>query len=141
MKPDDFEQRLQRQPLRAVPSEWRAEILAAANATADARESRSVESSVQSTSWWRELVWPNPQAWAGLATVWLVIFVLKLSTGNEARLVAKTSSVSPEVIVELRQQKLLFAELIGGIELRDAKPPKRSPPRPRSERNGETRSA
>jgi len=27
VKPDDFEQKLQRQPLRQIPGEWREEIL------------------------------------------------------------------------------------------------------------------
>ena len=141
MNLDDFEQRLQRQPLRPVPDEWRAEILGAANAAVGERQPRAVGSSLNPTSWLRELIWPNPQAWAGLAAVWLVIFALKLSTGDDGRVVGKKSSMSPEVIAELWQQKLLFTELVGEVEVREAKPPKRLPSRPRSERPGETRSA
>ena len=166
MKPDDFEPRLQRQTLRAVPREWRAEILARANAAARASKQREGDSSLgaglnssrrrqwastvsgylslvtsAATRMGRELIWPNPRAWAGLAAVWIVIFALKLSTENEGRIAGNKSSATPEVIAELRQQKLLFAELIGEVEVRDAKPPKRSPPRPRSERSGETRAA
>ncbi len=40
---------------------------------------------------------------------------------------------SPEVVAELRQQKLLFAELIGSGDAREAEPPKFFP-RPRTER-------
>ena len=145
MKPDDFEQRLQLQPLRAVPDEWRAEILGAASATVAAQQNRRA---VLTTNWLSTLnsqlstlLWPHPQAWAGLAAVWLVIFALKLSTGDDGRVVGKKSSMSPEVIAELWQQKLLFTELVGEVEVREAKPPKRLPSRPRSERPGETRSA
>ncbi len=31
MNPDDFEKQLERQPIRAVPADWRAGILNAAN--------------------------------------------------------------------------------------------------------------
>jgi hypothetical protein len=156
MKPDDFEQRLQRVPHRNVPNEWRRDILAAANAAGLNGSSRREEALTASpqrlgkrgylslvtsaaTQMGRELIWPNPRAWAGLAAVWVVILALKISTGNEAHTSARTSPVSPEVIAELRQQKLLLAELIGEAEVPDAKPPKRSPPRPRSDRVGETR--
>ena len=40
---------------------------------------------------------------------------------------------SPEVVAELRRQKILFAELIGSTDAREAEPPKFSP-RPRTER-------
>ena len=136
MNPDDFEQRLQRQPLRAVPDEWRAEILGTASATAATEASRFPR---PATSWLSTLLWPHPKAWAGLAAVWMVIFGLRFATGDEMRMAGKQSTVSPEIMAELQRQKVLFAELAGGDEVRDAKPPKRLPPRPRSERYGETR--
>ena len=143
MNPDDFEQRLQRQPLREVPDEWRAEILGTASATAATESSRFAH---PATSWLSTLnsqlatfLWPHPKAWAGLAAVWMVIFGLKVAPGDEMPLAGKQSTVSPEIMAELQRQKVLFAELVGGDEVRDAKPPKRLPPRPRSERYGETR--
>jgi hypothetical protein len=39
----------------------------------------------------------------------------------------------PEVVAELRQEKLLYAELIGSGDAREAEPPKFFP-RPRTER-------
>src|SRR6266699_4033003 len=62
-------------------------------------------------SFWRELLLPRPQAWAGLAAVWVLIFALKLTTHDPSHIVASKSSVSPEIIAELQQQKHLFAEL------------------------------
>ena len=115
MKPDDFEQRLQRQPLRVVPEEWRAEILGTASSTAATQMSRSAD---RTTNWLSTLLWPHPRAWAGLAAVWMVILGLKLATVDEAHAVGKNSSVTPEVLAELQQQKLLFAELVGEVRRR-----------------------
>ncbi len=89
------------------------------------------------TSWWRQLVWPGPQAWAGLAAVWILIFALKIATHDQSHAFAKKSPVPPEAIAELRQQQLLFAELIGWREPVDPEPPKSNSPKPRSERRCE----
>lgn len=86
---------------------------------------------------WRELILPRPQAWAGLAAVWILILALKLSTHDSSYLVARKSSVAPEVMTELQQQKHLFAELAGIPQLPDVKPSKPFMPRPRSARRCE----
>jgi hypothetical protein len=137
MKPDDFEQKLQRQPLRQVPTEWRAEILAAA------REEQAIRhaSSVIRRSWLSNLnsqlstiLWPHPKAWAGLAAVWICIFILNFSIRDKAPVVAeKSAAPSPEVIVELKRQQRMLAELIGANQAREAEPA-RFLPLPRSER-------
>jgi hypothetical protein len=67
-----------------------------------------------------------------------LIFAFKFSTHDEAHVFAKKPPVQPEAIAELRQQQLLFAELIGWHETRDAVPPKSNSSRPRSERRCET---
>lgn len=74
-------------------------------------------------------------AWGGLATAWLIIITLNFAaqeTTTNATLTAATKS-SPETLQALREQKRLFAELIGGSMPRDAESP-RPMPRPRSER-------
>jgi hypothetical protein len=82
----------------------------------------------------REIFWPAPAAWAGLAAIWIFIFALNFSLRDQTPMVAeKISPPSPEVIAELRQQKLLFAELIGSTETRVADRQKLFSPRPRSE--------
>jgi hypothetical protein len=73
MKPDDFESQLQRQTLKPLPAAWRAEILQTAQ---QAGERPSVPA-----AGWSVWLWPCPQAWAGLAAVWLAILALNLAAG------------------------------------------------------------
>lgn len=122
---NDFEKQLRRQPLRSVPPEWRREILQAALGTTHP----------QQPAWWRQLLWPCPQAWAGIAAVWLVVIVLNFATSEQS---APTSAVaitrpSPEMQALLREQRLLIAELLNPPEPPLANRPKNLPPKPRSE--------
>ena len=137
MKMDDFEQRLQRQPLRQIPAEWRGEILSAA------REGQTIRhSSFVIRRFWLStlnsqlstIFWPHPKAWAGLAAVWILIFCVNFSMRDTTPVVAeKAAPPSPEVIVELRQQQRMLTELIGAGQASEAEPP-RFLPQPRSER-------
>jgi len=87
---------------------------------------------------WRELIWPCRRTWAGLAAVWMVLLTLQLASRDPAEVAArKTPPPSPEVLMVLRQQQLLFAELVERSESRVADRPKTVPPRPRSQRQGE----
>ena len=132
MDMENFEQRLQRQPLRQVPAEWRREILAAAERTSRPVPRPSLLSTFNLQL--STLLWPHPQAWAGLAAVWILIFAVDFSTRDTARVVAeKAAPPSPEVIVELKQQQRMLAELIGASQAREVEAP-RFLPLPRSER-------
>jgi hypothetical protein len=135
---ENFEQHLSRQPLRQVPQEWRADILAAARAAQPLRHLSPVtRHSWLSTlnSQLSTLFWPHPKAWAGLAAVWIVIFAVNFSMRETSSQVAeKSTPPSPEVIVELKKQQLLFAELVGQVQLQDADRQKLFVPKPRSER-------
>lgn len=132
---EQFEGRLSRQPFRPVPAEWREEILAVAG-----RESR-VEGRAQKwiqpsslVSRLSSVLWPHPVAWAGLAAVWIFIFAVDFSTRDHAPAMAeKFSPPTIEVIIEVRQQQRLLAELIGPREAHDADRSKSLAPRPRSE--------
>jgi hypothetical protein len=135
---EQFERRLSRQSLQQIPGEWRAKIVAAA---CDAQASRSpkpvAHRSLLSTIRHQlsSLLWPHPKAWAGLATVWVFILAVNFSTRDKTPVIAeKAVPPSPEVTAELRQQKLLFAELIGPAETQVADRQKYFLPRPRSER-------
>jgi hypothetical protein len=131
---DNFEQKIQRRPLRQVPAEWRGEILAAATSC---HSSRVIRHSFLSTlnAQLSTLLWPHPKAWAGLAAVWILIFAVNFSMRDPLPVRAeKSSPPSPEVMVELRQQQRLLAELIGPRDIREADRSKSFVPQPRSER-------
>jgi hypothetical protein len=138
MKPDDFEQRLQRQPLRQIPNKWREEILKAAESAFVTPHSPPVTR----PSWLSALntqlstiLWPHPKAWAGLAAVWILIFAVDFSMRDKTPVVAgKSASPSPEVVAELKQQQRLLAELFGARDTGNAGQSKPLVPRPRSER-------
>ena len=137
MKPDDFEQKLQRQPLKGIPAEWRGEILAATTGRESRVESREQEGRWPSTlvSRLSSLLWPHPAAWAGLAAIWILILAVNFSMRDPSPVRAeKSSPPSPEVIVELRQQQRLLAELIGPRDASDADRSKSFVQQPRSER-------
>jgi hypothetical protein len=131
---ENFERRLQAQPLEKIPGEWRAEILATCRAS-------KVERRAQEQFWLSTVVtrlstvfWPNQKAWAALAGTWIFIFALNFSMRDKSPMVAeKFSAPSPEVLVELKKQQLMFAELMGARDLPDADRPKIFSPKPRSE--------
>jgi hypothetical protein len=139
---DNFEQKLQRQPLRQVPAEWRGEILVAADVNRRNRSGRAFTlaatfSRLLSTlnAQLSTILWPHPRAWAGLAAVWILIFAVNFSMRDRLPVRAEKSSPPlPEVIVELRQQQRLLAELIGPRDTSDADRSKSFVPQPRSER-------
>jgi hypothetical protein len=144
MKPDNFEQKLSRQPLRQIPGEWHEEILAAVAANVNRKQEVSREFTFAATrrSWLSTLnsqlstiLWPYPQAWAGLAAVWVLILTVDFSLRDKTPAMAeKSAPPSPEVMVELRQQQRLLAELIGPRDTSDADRSKSFVPLPRSER-------
>ena len=144
MNTEDFEKRLQRQPLRQVPAEWRGEILSAARqASAPQHAPRTTHHSrpsLFSTLNYQlsTILWPHPVAWAGLAAVWLVILGLNHTTRDALPRLAKGSlPAAPQVFMAFQEQERVLAELIGPRETPVAERPKPAPPRPRSERRRE----
>ena len=129
MNTDEFEKRLQRQALRPIPREWRGEILGAAGRAGSHPHSIVTP---QLTSWWRGLLWPCPQAWAGLAAMWGVILLLNLASRDPVQ-VAKSSNTVPaqELLIALGEHRRLLAELIGTPAV--IEPVKPFGPQPRSD--------
>ena len=142
MKPEEFENQLSAQPLKRVPGEWRAEILAAARAEAVPRHSAPASRQVWLAALAPRLaglLWPHPKAWAGLAAVWVVILITNLSLHEALPAgVGKPARPSPELAAELRQQRKMLAELIDPAEAKWADRQPLLSPKPRSER-GEIR--
>jgi len=84
---------------------------------------------------WLELIWPCRRIWAGLAAVWVVILGVNASLSDKPRIVANNSPPSPEVLMALKEQRRVLAELIQTIPVEAVEPPRRGP-QPRSERRG-----
>ena len=83
---------------------------------------------------WCELFWPSRRIWAGLAAIWILIFVVNFSQRDKSEMMAgKTPLPSPEMILVFRQQERLLAELTDQKEAPIAEPPKLFLPQPRSE--------
>jgi hypothetical protein len=132
---ESFERQLQAQPVKKIPAEWRAEILAAAKFIVVEKSRNDPNLITKTASWWRDLFWPHLKAWAGLAAVWILIFIFNFSTRDKMPVVAeKSAPPSQEVVAELKQQRLLFAELIGANDWHVADRQKIFAPKPRSER-------
>ena len=136
MNLDEFEQELRRQPMRPIPAEWRRQILDSAPGP---------ESPVSVREWsffLRELFWPSPRAWAGLAAVWAVILALNTASGDSAITRAeraRPAQPSPQFLMALQEQWQLRAELMD-IPVAEAAP-KTQPARRRSELSGANRNA
>ena len=133
-----FERRLQNRPLKEIPGEWRKEILAAAMSRGASDERREPEISWQSMLVARlaSVFWPHPKAWAGLAAVWVCIVMLNFSSHEKPHRAAEKAATAPqpEMVAELKQQHLMFAELLGTTELRVADRPKSYSPKPQGKR-------
>ena len=160
----DFEKQLQRQPLRELPRDWRAEILAAAAAprrpglrghgegTAAAADGEEVGRAVlcpprrarsarpTSQDGWTTgegvSTWPSVRAWAALAAVWVVIFLLHITAPDEPRLARNSPAMTLQSFALLHEQTLIMAQLLGQTDPTEAaEPPAAQPvaPKPRSE--------
>jgi hypothetical protein len=132
-----FEKLLESQPLRHVPSDWRKEILLAAEKaqTVQSKQPLAGHSLFALFGYHlRSLLWPHPVAWSGLAAIWVLIFAAHFSMLDEVPAVAeKTLPPSPEAVAELKQQKQLLAELMGTSDASAVDRPKIFVPKPRSE--------
>ncbi len=124
---NEFEQRLRQVPLKPVPPEWRAEILAAAGQlTPDCSGPAPLSWRARWLAGWHSLFWPHPRAWAGLAVVWVVIAGLHVSQSDDAPVVEQSAASTPERLADLRQQQQMLVELLGANRASEAEPPKRS---------------
>jgi hypothetical protein len=133
-----FEQLLRRQPPREIPAAWREEILAAAAIHGRALPAGEPDFAARWRLRLRELLWPCPQAWAGLASIWLAILALHFVTPDTrpAVTVHHTAPSSPTWLM-LRQQQQMLAELGGALESGESRRSNPVAPQPRSQRREE----
>jgi len=142
MKNDDqFEQRLQRQPLRQVPSAWREEILAATKPNRRLAPAEAVsEDGAALVAGWRLLFARLPLAWASLAALWIVLVGVNLTLPSPV-LGAAVQSPASFRLANLAALDLLSAEVdttadpfASVLEAAPVRKPSEIPHRPRSER-------
>jgi hypothetical protein len=133
MNSDDFEKRLQRVPLREIPSGWRENILR--GAIASHQSSPVTRHSLLSTinSHLSTLLWPNPKAWVGLAAVWVLIFTIQFEARSHAPMASAANASRAATVITLKEEQTILAELMGSNEPREADKPRRLPAQPHSE--------
>lgn len=135
---DPFEKRLRAQSFRAVPAEWRAQVLRAAQEAAGS-PGPGVPVPLSRLSGLRSqllsMFWPHPAAWAGLAAVWVVILGLNLSNPEPAGagMARRPALPSAQTRQMLKEQAQMFAELLGPAAQPQSSPHTKTPP-PRSQR-------
>lgn len=83
--------------------------------------------------WWREVIWSHRRVWAGLAAIWVMIFVGNLSLPGHGQSLAGRSSPQ-EMITAFKNQQRILAELLTDHSVpQEAEPPKVILPGPRTE--------
>jgi hypothetical protein len=131
MNADDFEKKLQQQPLRQVPGDWREEILRTAQAAvSEPDHAIFVRAGLKL---WRELIWPCRHVWAGLAALWLVLGGINAGMSTAHGVTAPQTASAPAPFRAIEEQRRMLAELIPPIDNPPAAPPRRVPA-PRSDR-------
>lgn len=119
---EDFETQLRQQPVREIPNEWRAEVLAAARAAAEsagdskASPSPGILRGYFSTLYEQisALFWPSPKAWSALAVVWIGLLVLNYATAHKPEMPPLAlRHPGQEILMARQEQQKLLAELLG----------------------------
>ena len=105
---NEFEKQLANQPLKSIPTEWRAQILNEVKAH-EAHQDRAPET--RAVIWLKELFWPCPQAWGALAALWMVIAVFKFITPGAA--LANANQIAKSKLVSVPEQRRELAKLLG----------------------------
>jgi hypothetical protein len=141
MNTDDFEQRLQHQPLRQVPAQWREEILVAADVNRRSAAAQPIpEHRAALFTGWRLLLARLPIAWAALAALWVVLIGVNMALPGPTVTVAKQNLPSARLSLlagmDLKRAELELLSDEFSLATENVQPVKAPavPPRPRSER-------
>jgi hypothetical protein len=81
---------------------------------------------------WLELVWPCRRIWAGLAAVWILIFIVNISQTNNVSNVTGKGNSSGYVAMSLQAQQRWMNELFADRSPPDAERPRNFSPKPRT---------
>lgn len=106
MNGERFEQEMKRQTLRAVPADWRQEILSAAR---EVNGSRRREQAV-TADWWGGWLGFRRLAWGGLAAAWVLILGLNWAANRPGGAGSVEAVFSPAVVALAWQQSQQIAE-------------------------------
>ena len=83
---------------------------------------------------WQELIWPSRRVWSGLATVWVLLFLINFSQRDSSAMVMAKSAPTAEAMTTFRDQQKLLNELFADRSLPvDAESPRTFSPKPRTE--------
>jgi hypothetical protein len=100
---------------------------------AQERRSQTAATAVLRTLW-RELIFPCRRIWAGLAAIWILIFIVNFPQRDSSQTMITKSSPSPEIMMTFRDQQKLLDELLADRSIpTDAERPRIFSPKPRTE--------
>jgi hypothetical protein len=114
MNNEDFEKQLGAVPFRALPDNWREDILKKAQ-IAGGRSSPGEKTVIAQKKLlcWRDWLWPWPTAWAALAASWTIIIGVNLAlskldapSGNSALAIQSTGNAN------LPEQRKFLSQLL-----------------------------
>ena len=108
----EFEKRLEQQPMRKVPADWRAEILRNAQAAGSLNSSPVTRQSLLVPL--RQLVLSIRWHLAGISAAWLLIAVLNMDRPSPVMVtIAKANrSSSQELVKALQENRRQIVELV-----------------------------
>jgi hypothetical protein len=83
---------------------------------------------------WQELIWPCRRIWAGLAAVWILIFIVNFSQRDGSQTMMAKSAPTAEMMMTFRDQQKLLNELLADRSPpMEAERPRIFSPKPRTE--------
>jgi hypothetical protein len=83
---------------------------------------------------WQELIWPCRRIWTGLATVWILLFIINVSQRDGSQTVLAKNAPPTEMMMTFRDQQKLLNELFADRSLPvDAERPRIFSPKSRTE--------
>jgi len=83
---------------------------------------------------WLELIRPCRRIWAGLAAVWILVFIVNFSQRDGTQAMTAKSAPSPEIMMTFRDQQRMLNELLADRSFAtDADRPKMYLPKSRTE--------